>query len=560
MKSAINHLAKVLATGFVVLVLLSLPLFWARFTCEIILEEMMPRDFREVTFEPSGLVPPEIENDPNAVRRSSMEARMRPEASALSLGFSDYFIAMAPGGRWSNVYRYDRDDQDWMYFDEETGQIVFRETHKVKMPDQTVSVRKMQIYAGPEGISETADKTLGRFIDPIIDLREGIIYDKKLRCFFRIEQKTVVKGPQLGDDDPHRPVQIGELGKNSSLLYLDWEPPMRKATPEEREERGFRPRSGYPYNRSIVHRSGYYPADHPLLVLDESGQIDLLDKQTLTFSGIAGRLPAPESVFPSTKSVTAKDLLSYEVLSLAFNTDLKYRGMFAAGVGREGTAMALAVFNERGELIKTGHTRSTDRRGRRNIPSSKTVFWEVPGAPATTVAKYLLENLHPPILSVVSYLTADSFEAASGHRALFLLPNSFIAMEGRDTTGNFAGRFVIGLFLILPSITLAILLAWRVSADAAVVGLSENARLYWIIGTLAFGLAAYITYRLTRPKITLVTCQNCGKMRRPDMAKCHRCGSKWHVPELTPPAWRVLNWTEQVPEDSAADAEETSVE
>jgi hypothetical protein len=316
---------------------------------------------------------------------------------------------------------------------------------------------------------------------------------------------------------------------------------MRKASREEVEERGYRRRSGDDYIIPIVDRYYPYSKYHPLLVLDETGRIDLLDKQTLSFTGIAGRLPAPESVFPSKTYVTAKDLLAYEVLSLAFNTDRKYRGMFAAGVGREGIAMALAVFNERGELIKTGHTKSTDRRGRRNIPSSKAVFWEVPGAPATTAAKYLLENLHPPILSVVSYLTADSFEAASGHRALFLLPNSFIAMEGRDTTGNFAGRFVIGLFLILPSITLAILLARRVSQDAVAVGLSENAKLCWMLGTIAFGLTAYITYRLTRPKITLVTCQNCGKMRRPDMAKCHRCGSKWHVPELTPPAWRVLD-------------------
>ncbi len=534
MKYAINHLAKVFATGFVVLVLLSLPLFWARYACEIALEEMMLSDFREVTFEPSGLVPPEIEDDPNVVRHSSVKALMRSEEPILfRLGFFDYFMAIAPGGRRSDVYRYDRDDQDWMYFDEETGQIVFRETLKVKMPDKTVSLREVQLYFGPEGVSETAGKTLGRFIDPITDLREEIIYDKKLRCFFRFEQKTVVKGPQLGDDDPHRPVQIGMLRKNFPFLRLRWEPPMRKATPEEREEKGSR--SGYPYSRSIVHRSGYYPADHPLLVLDESGRIDLLDKQTLTFAGIAGRLPAPESVFPSKTYVTAKDLLAYEVLSLAFNTDRKYRGMFAAGVGREGTAMALAVFNERGELIKIGHTKSTDHTGRRNISSSKAVFWEVPGAPATTVAKYLLENLHPPILSVVSYLTADSFEAASGHRALFLLPNSFIAMEGRDTTGNFAGRFVIGLFLILPSITLAILLARRVSQDAVALGLSENAKLYWMIGTIAFGLTAYITYRLTRPKITLVTCQNCGKMRRPDMTKCHRCKSDWHVPELTPP-------------------------
>jgi len=107
---------------------------------------------------------------------------------------------------------------------------------------------------------------------------------------------------------------------------------------------------------------------------------------------------------------------------------------------------------------------------------------------------------------------------------------------------------------------LAIWLATRVSKDAVVVGLSENARAYWIIGTLAFGLTAYITYRLTRPKITLVTCPNCGKMRRPDMAKCHRCKSDWLVPELRPPVWRVLKGTEQVHEGSTVNAEETVAE
>jgi hypothetical protein len=44
------------------------------------------------------------------------------------------------------------------------------------------------------------------------------------------------------------------------------------------------------------------------------------------------------------------------------------------------------------------------------------------------------------------------------------------------------------------------------------------------------------------------------------MAKCHRCGSKWLVPELTPPAWRVLKGAEKVDGGSTADAEETVVE
>jgi hypothetical protein len=116
-----------------------------------------------------------------------------------------------------------------------------------------------------------------------------------------------------------------------------------------------------------------------------------------------------------------------------------------------------------------------------------------------------------------------------------------------------------------PAIILAIVLAHIVNKDAVVVGLSKNARLYWVFGTLAFGPVAYITYRLTRPKMTLVTCQNCGKPRRPDMDKCHRCKSGWHVPELTPPLWRVLDGTEQIQLNASeasplADEEEITTE
>jgi hypothetical protein len=114
-------------------------------------------------------------------------------------------------------------------------------------------------------------------------------------------------------------------------------------------------------------------------------------------------------------------------------------------------------------------------------------------------------------------------------------------MVARDSQGNFAERLFSALGLMLPSIVLAIWLAGRVGKNAAVVGLSRNARLYWIVGTTAFGLVGYITYRLSRPKIALVTCANCGHPRRPDMDKCHRCGSPWHVPELIPPTWKVLD-------------------
>jgi hypothetical protein len=147
-------------------------------------------------------------------------------------------------------------------------------------------------------------------------------------------------------------------------------------------------------------------------------------------------------------------------------------------------------------------------------------------------------------LTLASYLTAYSFEARSAHRALFLMPNSFVAMA-RDYEGNAFYEGLLVLLLMLPAILFAGLLGWRVDRDAARVGLSPNARRLWLVGTLAFGLVGYITYRLIRPKVVLVTCANCGQPRRPDMDRCHRCGARWHIPELIAPAWRVLDGDEK---------------
>ena len=489
-----------------------------------------------------------------------------------------------------------------MYFDKKLGQIVYCDTEKQKTPDEIPLPKKVHFYIGPEAISETADKTLGRFIDPIIDgswiswrwereryesekLRKLILYDRKLRCFFKIDfnQRTVTKGPKVGKDDPHhKPIQIGRLSKNTfELCNFAWIPPQIELPNENKNLLA-------KINSKPIIRTYHDPDAGPyLLVLDETGRIDLLDKETLEFVGTAGRLPAPETYFRSKDSVTPRDLLDYKVWLLALTTyffenpdmtevafgdpsyifkrtpskvDRKYLGMFAASLSRDGTALALAVFDKEGKEIKKEYSKITKREGRHPTPlrSSKAVFFEAPWAPASTIGKYLVENVHPPILSLASHLTASSFEAATGHRALFLLPNSFIAMKGRDVSENIAERFMTGLWWISPSIILAILLAWRVCKDAVAVGLSENAKFCWLIGTLAFGLTAYITYRLTRPKITLVTCSNCGKLRRPDMDRCHRCGGKWHIPELTPPTWRVLDGTKQTHDNSSV--EETPAE
>jgi hypothetical protein len=568
----------------------------------------MPDETRTARIEPSGLVPDEFENDPNIIIHSQASARIRDEQLE-TIGVFDYFQARSPGGRRSNVYLFDSDDE-WIYFDKKTGWLVLHYIDKQTTPDNNRLALEVQLYIGPEGISEIPEKNLGRFTDPIIDrshLKWGlnsskdlIIYDKKLRRFFKFDlnKQTIVKGPKLNKRDSHKPIQIGWLKKKETFSYsrLGWNPPQikdpDKNTDTERSIVEFKPIMPVFYD----FYAGLY-----LLVLDETGRIDRLDKKTLTFAGTAGRLPVPPTLFGYESTIMPRGLLAYDVWPLSLTThffetteekqeskkvffgeppgssnppptriEKKYLGLLAASLSHDGTSLALTAYDENGVQNRIEHTKLTRYRdGRRvtSIPSSKAVLFEAPWAPATTICKYLTENLHPPILSLASYFTAKYFEAASGHRALFLLPNSFIALRARagNKNINVAERFFSALSLMSPAIILAIVLAHIVNKDAVVVGLSKNARLYWVFGTLAFGPVAYITYRLTRPKMTLVTCQNCGKPRRPDMDKCHRCKSGWHVPELTPPLWRVLDGTEQIQLNASeasplADEEEITTE
>ena len=81
--------------------------------------------------------------------------------------------------------------------------------------------------------------------------------------------------------------------------------------------------------------------------------------------------------------------------------------------------------------------------------------------------------------------------------------------------------------------------------DARKIGLSAWARRVWMMGTFLFGLPAYVTYRLMRPKCVLAICRECGRGRRVDQDVCHHCGSAWDWPELGPPAWRVIGSFEE---------------
>jgi len=258
-----------------------------------------------------------------------------------------------------------------------------------------------------------------------------------------------------------------------------------------------------------------------LPVVDESGAVAVVDQGTWKLLPNAGRLPRPRTFFGRASS-KPRDLFAYDTAVIVKRPENEYAGLIAASVSRQGTLATIAVFDKEGRLME---------ESRRGAGFSAVLLF---------TPKYLVESLHPPILSLASFFTAYSFEAGATHRALFLMPNSFVAQQRDRETSPFL-QFCAAMLLLLPAVAFGGFLSWRVMHDAAVIGMSVREKRLWGLGTLAFGLPAYITYRLTRPRMALALCRDCGQTRRVDQDLCHHCGTGWNAPVLEPPAWRVTS-------------------
>jgi len=552
MKTTMNYGIRVLATGFVVLVFFAIPLYWGRFFAELLLCGRMPEEARGVQFSPSGILPDEIENDPNADQHSVAFARMDFGPLFRTLGFTEYLLSRVPGGDRSDVFYYARDGA-WMYFDRSAGQIVFRDTRWERRDSGASIERQTAIYcAGPDGVSKTPGQTLGRFHDPVHVTGASmhhILYDRTLHRFFAIdcEAMTVRAGPELTDAMLRRPLVVGSPPYYEGLS-LGWDPPKKRVL-REAQDADSPPRYEYHWTMRFSTSGGYWSRYAP--VIDASGQIVLLDQRTLELTPAKGVLPAPKTLYGEGRRWPSQ-LLACQAHAIDIGPEHEYAGLLAAGVSRQGTSLAMLVFDKNGRQVTTADSRATpysQKYGQNAwVGSARAALFDVPWAPALTISKYLLENVHPPVLTLASFFLANRIEAGASHRTLFLVPNSFAAMHRDQTEQSVVAQFFGALWIILPGIGLAIFLAWRVVRDAAAVGLSRDARRLWLRGTLALGLPAYITYRMTRPGAGLVTCAACGKMRRADMERCHLCGRAWDMPELAAPAWRVRDGGPQASE------------
>lgn len=548
MKLANKYFVNVLSVGFVTLVTLSVLLFWGREACQAFLySDILDKPLGYVDISPIALTP-DLDSDPNVVQKSHITASMSEAVVFSSLGFWQNIYSLERGdlGRFFIYHSIkDSENKNIIIFDKRLGQFVCYEAFK----ERGQWVKKVIAYAGPKGVSKTADKNLGRFTKPIRGqwkpdpLREGnrlcfMFFDNKLRNFFQInfERAEIITSPKVPEG--YRLVQISRNGKlekgqrqgEKAIQDFMWEPPLRIATAQDKIEgrRIFVTDSdGQRVGLASVEKniSTYYSKEFSL-VIDGAGEIRRLDNETLELSEPIAYLSSP-LVFGRGEPVGPRDVFAYEVSP--FVRDGQFSGTILCSVSKEAIGLRIAVFDKDGELI--------ENEGANVLNSSNKA-----GGPLLFVIEYLLENLQPAFFSMTSYFTANCFEATSGHRALFVLPNSFVGMIRRDSGDSVIGRFLFVLFIVLaPSLILGIGLARLVRKDATVIGLSKRAKRYWTIGTILFGISAYITYRLTRPKETLVTCQNCGKLRRPDMLACHNCGGKWQITELTAPAWRVID-------------------
>ena len=569
-----HHLANILAAGAVATILVLTGLFWARSLCGTLRHNWLFHAVPEVRLGWSSPFPWDRGNDPNLVAPYFITARPLPDAPLRAgLGVEHYVLSLMPMGPESRVYQWSLGPEGGcLYYDGTRGQIVYNGSKKVTNPDGTPAIAYFSYYAGPEGVGLLPDEKLGRFDDPIVDRfppRPMIVYDRGLTRFFAIDWtgQAVKKGPELPQDGLHRPVQIGLLEKNLQSLRVTF---IRESSRDRSdlacEGDGPGRQSTPPASNVIV---GPIFMTHRTPVLDASGRIDLLDDDTLELVRSEMHLRAPASLYSRGGIATPKEVAAYSVWPISSHPPggggtWAYAGCLAAALSRDGTSVRLEVFDPNGRAVTSNETtvphylwtHSGGIAHQTPIPSPEAAYFRLPGAYGLTLAKLALESLHPPIFLFLSYFPASQFEATAGYRSLFLLPDSFLAMKARDKGGRPVEEFSVSMVFMIPGFILALLLAWRVDRDGGRIGLSKNERTAWVAGTVVLGLSAYITYRLTRPRVTLVTCANCGLGRRPDFEKCHHCGSPWVVPELTAPAWRVLGEPEQAEESSLPQAQQ----
>ena len=596
MKISRYYPVDVIATGLLVLIVFCLSLFWCR-----VLAHRMIRPPQAVRVSPSGLVSDDIEHDPNTVAKSRIVGGQQRVPAQVFLGRHDDIDCwlsdslkpdrLRPRPRSTQVSSApDQDDWKKRSWQPKTGQLVETLFAEKKTSGRyTQWDQRITAHVGPQGFSEQGTEAIGRFYDPLVIQAGGdkdavLLYDQKQRCFFRIDfaDQQIRQGPEVPTGVSV--LQFGDIGKNEELLDTSWYPPQRMETEQEREERQKESRArkdsametygtpgdpndpnmpggavilpgmmmdprymemmgmgpGWAYGWSSRGMDGRQYMDTEdeealqriaivqgvlsspratVLVLSTSGHIYELNVETLALSQPLGRFPE----LKYSKLNKPGSALAHQVK--LFYLDGEYAGCVVTTLSRDWTELGVSVFDKSGWV--SGFSERSQWQGNTD------------GLAALTI-KSAAEVLHPMGFSLLSLVWGVDCEAIRSHRALFIQSDSFAVNTLRNTDRNLVHRVSAIVFWFSMPLALGIFLAWLMARDVRRLGLPDACRTAWTLAALALGPVAYVTYRITRPDLSLVTCSNCGRLRRVDQEQCHLCNAAWDVPELTAPAWRVV--------------------
>ena len=361
MKSRTSYLLNTLPAAVIIIVVLSTTIFWLRFTC-LNVRHFLTSSYSILNLSPSGLVD-DLElveipkhaklapygsgniyilkdgrtvrryrkglmGDPNLLNLSALDLRFDSDVMRQSLGliknleqinYRDSFdlsvskdiyflrqeseLVQNPNtGKWKRIRK---DIWHVVYFDSKLGLIVNSDIIRDNTSDKNKWTKAIHSYAGPEGISQNPDKTIGRFTNLLHhnEYWRQIVFDKSLRQFFKIDfkEQIVTKGPQLD----LIPVQFGSVGKN--MYGPSFTAPHRPLTEKELAEDSYKGQATTRTTRdgrrvkSVPVLEGmnlYYHLDFTA-VLDEYGKIYRLDTNTLDLSVPITSLPNLDRTFPN---------------------------------------------------------------------------------------------------------------------------------------------------------------------------------------------------------------------------------------------------------------------
>lgn len=535
-------------------------LFWPSFLCNcILLFKIADHDGNSGNIETPWLME-EMRKSDGDFRNPNWQVKLRTDnILEQSFGIADSFMPL-----FDSTYRGFSKINEHLavssYYDPGSGRIVFYDMVRNGKKWDTGIVR---FYAGNKGVSEEPTETIGRFIDPVFASSSTLhVYDKKLRQFFliefeakpidgpdnttqwQLEHKRFVQSEVLPEDDLNSPVRIGTSGFGDHNRYITakWKKPQKQVTIKSKSDENRTRLELKEFDIGISHGSGQY-----LLVLTKNGRIDLWNRYTLKFEKTAGRLPAPRTFFYTITLAKPKNLAGYAITPLQKKSEdgYEYVGLCAASA-RDGWGLAAQPFDANGSLYEKKISKQPRKHKRKSYvgywsrPAVERVFGNA-GGPLVFTINFLLENLHPPVLSLASFFASDFIEADSSFRAIFIRPNSLVGMMGQKLEEETYGKFFAAIMLMMPSILLALFLAKRLWVRSRLIGCVGNNRIIWFWATVAFGIPAYIAFNLTRPKETPVTCFQCGKLRRPADPQCHWCNADWDTTAQSPPAWRIAD-------------------